>query len=291
MKKIKKLLFFAILIFTVIFTISCDYQLYYDNDVYMADVLPWKNQRATYSGKNEVELTVTEDIDYLYWTKSNGEILYTDKNYRFMPYFYSNEKLSFEARKEPYVFDFTDIGPGEYVLDIHYKDTSKNSDNDFRGKVYVTQGIAISDKDKGENCGHSCRKMGKATLQNDSQILAYTQFEKNNGGNVINEYYYAEFVSHNKKKRKTNFFKIIYKINITLKPGESKVILLPIPKPGTPNTESGLIAYPVVNDGKVYYFGKMVDGIRKDGFTHPQDGQINFDVEPIGNNMLSCSWN
>lgn len=256
---------------------------------YMSDVRPWKNQKKLYSSKLEVALTVTEDIDYLYWTKSNGELLYTDKNYRFMPYFHSNEKLSFEARKEPYVFDFTNVGSGKYMLNIHYKDTAKNSDNDYQGFVFVTESVAIWDKYYDEYCGYSCRKMGKATLQNDSSIVAKNLLGRNTGGNVINEYYYAEFDRN--KGTKNNFFKIVYKINnISLRPGEQTVILLPIPPAGTSISESGLIAFPIISGGKVFYYGKTLKGIGKNGFSHPMDGSINFDVVPIGNGMFSCYW-
>lgn len=253
----------------------------------MKNIGNWKFQETKESDKRKVLLTVTEDIDYLFWTRSNGEVIYSDSKCKMGDLFYSREKVSFTKRTEPYVFDFSELEAGTYILDIHYKDTKKNSDSDFRGKVNITGETSVIDIKDGQKGGEACSKQARYRIYNDSKVILNNIYHKKRDGNTMSNFIYVFYDSN--KSWCDYTYKTIFTYNdLSIKPNDSVVVLLPLQKEGV--KEGGFLLKPVLNDGKVVFFGTTVQPAYKKGFGHPQFGSINNDFKPLGDGKFYSNW-
>ena len=285
MKKNKESLYIGLFIFLSIFISSC--KMYPDYD-FENNIEPWKGQKGYYSGDRLVYFTVTDDIDFLYWTKSNGEVIYTGKNCVMNANDASNEKLSFAKRDDPYVFNFNNFEPGKYILNIHYKNIEINSDNDFRGSVEIIGKTYISDKEKWCTCGKPCAKHARFTIYNDSSLLLKNVLNKTGSGNIMNEFIYIDYDSNKNSYEYTYKTKIVFN-NITLMPGESVNVLLPMSRDKDVK-KNGFLLKKVINNGKSIYYGNTATGIYQFGFGSPMNGSVNNEFIPKGKGFYYSDW-
>ena len=221
---------------------------------------------------NSVTIELSDDVDFLVWTKLNSEplLLPIPRGKKF------KDTLCFS--KGSHTFTFKE--PGVYVLTIHQK--SDNEEKDLRGKVIISeQAIKITDK----GYSYNVQKHALYTISNDSSILGEAD--------TIKELIYISYVERkwdSKRKHNYGIYKTDYKYkDLNIAPGKSMQLLLPMTTV-TDSRYGGLILKPIKKNGELLYFGQTT--MRQDRYSiqGARDGTYNGIFTPIENNRFEYLW-
>lgn len=203
----------------------------------------WKYTKV--EGKaNTVVLELSRNVDLLFWTKENGEVLDIDR-----PRLNAEQSLYYAATDKPCTFTFKE--PGTYILNIYQKPNKEDNFNiedvDYRGKVVVGQN-AVKITDTGY--ADKCRKQARYIISNFSNTYS--------DGNVMTELVFASSLGRKwdyERRRNYAVYKAEYKYsNLYLEPGKSIIMLLPIGESINDTRQGKAILKPVVKDGETFYY-------------------------------------
>ena len=234
----------------------------------------WKNVQTVEGNDYSVTLTSSKDINFIAWTKENGEFLEVNNGQMF------KDTLLWKKGQREYTYTFPSAGT--YILNI-----CQGGDVDYRGKVVVGEkAIKIADKDYAETCPNQ----SVYWVLNDSNNKNY-----GTSGNVITELIYVKYKQQwYDRARKDNFglYDVQFKYTgVDLKVGEKKMFVFPM-TPAGDTRYGGLILKPFVKDGKTIYVGQTTnrEGTRysaQGGLFPGQSNGIHYMRE---DGLVECVW-